>query len=139
MCRSYLRRVAGAIPEITAAGAGVVVVTPQSSARAGAWRDELGLRAALVLADPDRTLYRALGARRPVPFWVVRPRVLSAGLRAVRAREALALAPGDDALQLGADLVIDRQGRIVLLHLGRDAADRVPPEDLIAVVRGLAS
>ena len=126
-----------AVPVIQAAGARLVVVTPQSAARAAAWRDELALGSALVIADPERTLYRALGARRPKPLWVLRPRVASAGLRALLAGERVSVTRGDDTLQLGADVVLDRDGQIAFLHLAADAADRTPPDELVAVVRGL--
>jgi len=126
-----------AAPEIQAAGARLVVVTPQSAARAATWRDELSLGSALVIADPERTLYKALGARRPKPLWVLRPRVASAGVRALLAGERVSVTRGDDTLQLGADVVLDRDGQIAFLHLAADAADRTPPEELIAVLRRL--
>lgn len=126
-----------AVPEIEAAGALLVVVTPQSAARAAAWSDEHSLGSALVIADPERTLYQALGARRPKPLWVLRPRVASAGLRALIARERVGWTPGDDTLQLGADVVVDRDGQIAFLHVAADAADRVRPEGLLAVLQGL--
>ena len=58
-----------AAPEIEAEGARLVVVTPQSADRAATWRDEVSLGEALVIANPKRTLYKALGARRPKPLW----------------------------------------------------------------------
>ncbi len=128
-----------ALPEIEAAGAQLVVVTPQSAARAAAWRDELSLSSALVIADPERTLYRALGARRPKPLWVLRPRVARAGVRALLAGERVGVTRGDDTLQLGADVVVDKDGQIAFLHLAADADDRTPPEELIAVLRRLDS
>ena len=127
-----------AAPEIEAAGALLVVVTPQSAERAAAWRDELDFAAARVIADPDRVLYRALGARRPRPLWILRPRVAWAGMRAVLAGEGVGVTKGDDTLQLGADVVVDQEGRIAFLHLASDAADRTSPAELIKVVRGLA-
>jgi hypothetical protein len=137
VCRSYLRRVAEALPELEDAGARLVVVTPQTSVRAAAWRDALSLGGALVVADPQRTLYRALAARRPAPLWLLRPRVVAAGLRALAAREPVGVTRGDDTLQLGADVVVDGEGRIAFLHLAADASDRVPPAELLAVVREL--
>lgn len=109
-------------------------MTPQSATRAARWRDELSLGGALVLADPERALYRALGARRPTPLWVLRPRVATAGVRALLAGERVGVTRGDDTLQLGADVVLDGDGRIVFLHLTADAADRTPPAELIAVL-----
>ena len=126
-----------AVPEIEAAGARLVVVTPQSAARAATWRDELCLGSALVIADPERTLYRALGARRPSPLWVLRPRVASAGLRTLLAGERVSVTRGDDTLQLGADVVVNHEGQIAFLHLAADAADRTPPDELVAVLREL--
>lgn len=126
-----------ALPELEAAGATLVVVTPQSSDRAAAWRNELGLGRALVVADPDLTLYRALGARHPSPLWVLRPRVALAGLKALWRREGVGYTRGDDTLQLGADVVVDGDGRIALLQLAKDAADRVSPAQLLAAVRAL--
>jgi len=126
-----------AVSEIEDAGARLVVVTPQNAARAAAWRAELSLGRALVIADPDRTLYDAVGARRPAPFWLLRPRVMTAGLRALVARERIGFRSGDDTRQLGADVVIDRDGQIVFLHLAADAADRTPPEEILALLHQL--
>lgn len=126
-----------AAAEIESAGARLVVVTPQSADRAATWREELSLGEALVIADPDRTLYKALGARRPKPLWVLRPRVATAGVRALLAGDRPSVAKGDDTQQLGADVVLDRDGQIVFLHLAADAADRTPPEALITVLRAL--
>ena len=126
-----------AVSEIEAAGGALVVVTPQSAARAADWRDELSLSAAVVIADPERTLYKALGARRPLPFWLVRPRIVTAGVRALGSGERVRWSFGDDALQLGADVVVDRDGHIAYLNLASDAADRTAPEALVAVVRQL--
>ncbi len=91
----------------------------------------------LVIADPRRTLYRSLGALRPRPVWILRPRVLAAGLRAFLARERVSVTKGDDTLLLGIDLVVDATGRIALIHRARDAADRLPPSGLIDVLIGL--
>jgi hypothetical protein len=90
-----------------------------------------------VIADPERTLYRAIGARRPRPLWVLRPRVAAVGMRAILAGERPSVTKGDDTLQLGADVVVDEDGQIVFLHLASDAADRTPPEELIAVLHKL--
>lgn len=124
-------------PAIEAADARLVVVTPQSADRAAIWRDEMALRETLVIADPERTLYKALGARRPTPLWVLRPRVATAGVRALLAGERVSVSRGDDTLQLGADVVLDAKGQIAFLHLAADAADRTPPQKLISVLARL--
>jgi len=126
-----------AAAEIEAAGARLVVVTPQSADRAAIWRDEVSLGEPLVIADPERMLYKALGARRPKPLWVLRPRVAAVGIRAILAGDRPGVTKGDDTLQLGADVVVDKDGQIAFLHLASDAADRTPPAELVAVVQGL--
>ena len=128
-----------AVPEIEQAGGRLVIVTPQSAERARAWRAELELGEILVIADPKRTLYRELGARRPRPTWVLRPRVLAAGARAFLARERVSVTKGDDTLLLGIDLVVDAGGRIAFINRATDAADRTPPAELIDVVLSIAS
>ena len=101
------------------------------------WSDDLRLGSAVVVADPERVLYTALGARRPKPTWVLRPRVATSGLRALLAGERVSVTRGDDALQLGADVVVDQEGQIAFLHLASDATDRTPPGELIAVLRAI--
>ena len=90
-----------------------------------------------MIADPQRTLYTALGARRPAPLWMLRPRVVGAGLRAVAAREPVSVTRGDDTLQQGVDVVIDAEGDIAFIHRAADPADRTAPGELVAVLRGL--
>lgn len=126
-----------AVPELAAAGGRLVVVTPQDATRAVAWHDDLGLGGARVLADPERRLSRALGARRRGPLWVLRPRVVAAALRALLAGESFGRTRGDDTLLLGADVVIDRDGRIAFAHLAADPADRTEPAKLVAILGGL--
>lgn len=126
-----------AVPELEAAGATLVVVTPQAVTRAAAWRDALNLAGARVLADPKHHLYDALGARRRTPLWVLRPRVVTAALRALLAGESFGRTRGDDIVLLGADVVTDRDGRIAFVHRAADPADRTEPARLVAIVRGL--
>ena len=58
-------------------------------------------------------------------------------MRAILAGERPSVTKGDDTLQLGADVVVDEDGQIVFLHLASNAADRTPPEELIAVLHKL--
>ena len=41
---------------------------------------------------------------------------------------------GDDGFQLGADVVLDAEGRIVFIHRPATAADRIPVEQLLTYV-----
>jgi hypothetical protein len=109
--------------------------------RAAGWSRELGLEGGrtVVLADPGQELYAALGAGRPLPLWALRPRVAAAGVRALLARERVGWTRGDDGRLLGADVVVDADGRVVLLHVATDATDRVAPAQLVAALEGAAA
>lgn len=87
-----------------------------------------------VLADEDRSAYRAYGFGRG-PWWRVwgvatvrrYAELLRRGRRLERVR--------GDTLQLGGDVVVGRDGRIVLIHRSTGPADRPPVDDLVAAVR----
>mgnify|MGYP006292219081 FL=1 len=125
-----------ALPAIRAAGAGLLIVLPVAADRAAAWQRDHGATEALVAADPDYALYRALGIGRGSARALL--------LDPASWRDALAeLAHGrparkhrdDDGWLLGADLAIAADGRIAHLHRARTAADRLPAADLLARLR----
>lgn len=119
--------------EIRARGADLLVVMPIPPERAETWRRGHDARDVLVAADRERTLYRALDVGRGS----ARNLLLDPASWRDGAAEALRLRPawkarGDDGFQLGADVVLDRDAEVVLLHRPRTAADRIPVEELIA-------
>jgi hypothetical protein len=110
----------------------VVVTFADDPARLAAYRDHLGVDARLV-ADPDRSLYGSLGAgrgrwRRVWSLGTLRlyARLLRRGRRLQRADQ--------DTRQLGADVVVGRDGRIDRLWLPAGPDDRPPVEALLAAV-----
>lgn len=111
---------------------------PIDARRAGLWREMEGYEDITTLADPERTLYRALGAARPrVPLWTLRPATLVAGVRALRRGVRPTHVKGDDALQLGLDAITDRGGEIVRLHRASSASDRLAPLELVREIAAL--
>ena len=112
---------------------------PIDATRASLWREMEGLEDVVTLADPARSLSRALGAGRPrVPLWMFRPRDLLAGLAALRGGRRPRITSGDDGLQLGVDAVVAADGEVVVLHRARSASDRLPPAELVRRVEALA-
>ena len=95
------------------------------------WRAAAGLDDVLVLADPGRELFAAIGALRPRPLWVLRPSVLYEGARELAHGRPPTQRPGSDVLQLGADLVLDAGTEVVYSHIARSASDRVGPDVLL--------
>jgi hypothetical protein len=85
------------------------------------------------LSDPDRTLYRLLGADRGT-----RRQVWSAGTLRLYARllrdGGRLRRPTEDIRQLGADVVVGRDGRLRYLALPASPDARPPIDDLIAAL-----
>ena len=117
-------------------GAEVVVVSFAAVDRLGAYRDRHGWPFPVV-GDPGRTAYRMFGFASAGWAEVWRPRVVLryAGLllRGYRPRPA-----GEDVHQLGGDVVLDRDRRVVYLYRSADPADRPPAAELIAALASAA-
>lgn len=87
-----------------------------------------------VLVDEERASYRAYGFRRGsvrrvwgLRTWRAYARLLRAGRRFER--------PTEDTLQLGGDVVVDRDGRISYVFRSSDPADRPSVDELLDAVR----
>ena len=121
-----------AVPAIRAAGADLLVVLPIPADRAEGWRQANRAWDVTVAADPDRALYRALGVGRGTPrHLLLDPRSWrEAAAELLHGRLPLKHR-GDDGFQLGADLVLDAEGRIAFSHRPATAADRVPVAELL--------
>jgi hypothetical protein len=84
----------------------------------------------LVLADPSREVYRALGLAR-APLWrVYSPRTILTYARAARAGARL-LRPVEDTRQLGGDAVVV-DGSVVHIWRPRTPDDRPPVPEVLA-------
>lgn len=110
----------------------IAVVTFSAPERLAAYRLHLGIGFP-VLADPDRRLYALLGAHRATRRQVWSPgtlllyaRLLWQGRRPTK--------PTEDVHQLGADVVIGRDGRVRYLALPPTPASRPPIDELIAAI-----
>jgi len=115
-------------------GCVVALVTFTARRNLRGYRGRLGLPYA-VLADEDRTAYRAYGLGRG-PWWRVwGPATLRAYVGPVR-RGGRVGRPSEDTLQLGGDFVVGADGRLVYVHRSTGPADRPAVDDLIAAVRG---
>lgn len=113
------------------AAVALVTFAPQRVLRG--YRARLGLPYP-VLSDEDRAVYRAYGLGRG-PWWRVwGPATLRRYGQLLRRGRRLQRV-GGDTLQLGGDVVVGRDGRVVMVHRSRGPADRPPVDDLVAAVR----
>ena len=101
----------------------VVAISPAEPALLRSLRDSLGLRVVL-LSDPSWSTYRAYGLERGSSLrlllspglWFAYARLLARGRRPSR--------PAEDVLELGGDVIVDRDGRIAWIHRPRGITDR---------------
>lgn len=90
-----------------------------------------------ILADPDRSLYRAVGAGRGSLRRVWSPGTIALYARLLRHGRRLRR-PHDDTRQLGADLLVDDRGRLRRVWLPEGPDRRPDINELVAAVHELA-
>jgi len=123
----------GAIPEIHRLGAELIFLGNGTAEQARAFAEREGLTAP-VLTDPQRSVYRAAGARRGLS--ALRPAVIRNALRARRGgfkQRGLA----GDPLQLGGVLVIKAGGEVAWRHMSGALGDHPAAETILSVLRSL--
>ena len=87
-----------------------------------------------VVSDEERRVYRAYGLGRG-PWWrVYGVATLRRYVELLRRGRRLER-PTEDTLQLGGDVVVDREGRLAYVHRSRRPDDRPDVDELVAAVR----
>lgn len=113
----------------------VVVTFTDDIGRLDTYREHLGIDTP-VLADPERWLYRGVGAGRGSLRRVWSPGTLAMYAKLLRRGRRLR-PPTEDTRQLGADLLVDAGGRLRRLWLPEGPDLRPSVEDIVAAVREL--
>lgn len=113
----------------------VIITFADDPERLAAYRAHLGLDVP-VLADVDRVLYRMFGAARGSLRRVWSPGTLAMYAQLLRRGRRLS-APTEDTRQLGADAVLDQDGRLRRLWLPDSPNARIHIDEIIAAVRDL--
>lgn len=133
-CVAHLGEVARALPRLSAAGIGVLVVVQAKS-------DVLRLHLAKhplpfpVASDPDRAAYRAFGLGCVGWSHFARPGVLLGYLKLMlRGQRPRAPAGGEDVRQLGGDFVLSRDRIVEFAYPSRVATDRPTVDAVLAAV-----
>lgn len=111
----------------------VVVTFTDDVGRLDAYREHLGIEFP-ILADPDRSLYWAVGAGRGSLRRVWSPGTLAMYAKLLRQGRRLR-APSEDTRQLGADLLLDADGRLRRIWLPEGPDLHPGIEELVAAVR----
>jgi peroxiredoxin len=132
-CREHLAQLRGQQRVLDELGATVLVVSFEPPEQAAHLARSMGLPYS-ILSDPKRQAYRAFGLgqgeRERLWSW----ETAGAYLRGLR-HGYLPRRPAGDVAQLGADFVLDREGRVVFAYRGRSPADRPAVATVIDAVR----
>lgn len=130
VCNLHLRRVAGRIDDLRAAGIREVAVFHSAAETMRPYQGDLPFD---VIADPDRALYRRYGVERSLRS-VLDPRAWGAMVRGTLARHRSSAMTGEGGhLGLPADVLIAADGRIVAIHYGSHAADHWEVDAVLAL------
>ncbi len=128
-CNIALRGFHKSLPEIRAAGANLVAISPETPDNSMSTAEKNHLDFA-VLSDRGNKVARAYGVAYKIPEVIADQ---------FKGRLDLAKHNGDDSgeLPLGATYVIDRDGVIRFAFVDADYRKRAEPSDVVAALRGL--
>jgi hypothetical protein len=131
ICNTHLRSIVRRHDEIAAAGIQEVAVFHSSAQELAAYGDF----PFAIVGDPERRLYRELGAE-PSLQAVLHPRVWGAALQGLfQRRPGLLSVTKGGPLGLPADFLISPEGRVLALKYGTHAYDQWSVDELLAVAR----
>jgi NAD(P)-dependent dehydrogenase (short-subunit alcohol dehydrogenase family)/peroxiredoxin len=130
-CREQVAQLRDAHEGIRARGAELAIVGNGAAHFAKAFREDFALTGPL-LVDPDLRAYRAARLRRG-RVELLSPRLPLHALRALRSGARQGAVQGD-AWQLGGVFVIRPGGELVYRHVGREAGDHPPVQELLAAL-----
>jgi len=89
----------------------------------------------LLLVDPDRQTYKAIGAKKGTMGELLGPGVVARGIRSSLRSRVIQSAPVGHPAQLGGVLVVATDGRVTWAHLASDASDNPPNETVLEAAR----
>lgn len=83
-----------------------------------------------VIADPEKTLYKAFGVEKSVRA-LLHPRAWSAALKGMRQHGVRLPGSGESPLGLPADFLIDTAGRVLACRYGQHAFDQWDVDEVL--------
>lgn len=88
-----------------------------------------------LLADEGRTVYKAYGMRVGSLREIYSPQVIAKYARLIQGGMKMRMKTDEDTRQLGGDVIVGANGRVILAHCSKNQADRPSIETLIAAIR----
>jgi len=116
--------------QFEAAGA-VPVLIGQGTPKHAKWFSDKYAPSLRVLADEQRTSYKALGLKVGSPGDLIGPRSAAAGIKHMRRSGVVQGRPIGNVAQLGGALVVAPGGEVLLEHRSKHAGDSVEVKPLL--------
>ena len=113
------------------AGVGLVLVGQATPRHAQHFAKKLGLDGLTVLADEDRSTYKAVGLRRANLGQLLGPKSVMSGIKHGRRSGVVQGKIIGDAAQLGGAIVVTPAGEVVFRQASENAGDTIEPADLL--------
>ena len=88
-----------------------------------------------LLADEGRAVYKAYGMRVGSLREIYSPQVIAKYARLIRGGMKMQMKTDEDTRQLGGDVIVGPDGRIIFAHCSKNQADRPSVETLVAAIR----
>ena len=122
--------------ELAETGVGIVALFFSQVDRLPQYRTHFGIPDAIpLLADEGRVVYKAYGMRVGSLRQIYSPKVIAKYARLIRGGMKMQMKTDEDTRQLGGDVIVGPDGRIILAHCSKNQADRPGVETLIAAIR----
>ena len=135
-CRQHAVQLNGAREEFAEAGIDVVLIGQATPRHAAFFRNKYDLELP-VLADKDRSSYKAAGAKVATMGELLGPKSVSKGIgHSVKSRGAIRQGKmiGHPA-QLGGAMIVTPAGDVCWSHMADDASDNAANEELLEAAR----
>ena len=111
--------------ELAEMGVGIVALFFSQLHRLPQYRTHFGIPDDIpLLADEGRTVYKAYGMRIGSLREIYSPEVIAKYARLIRGGMKMKMKTDEDTRQLGGDVIVGADGRIILAHCSKNQADR---------------
>ena len=115
---------------------GIVVLFFSQSRRLPEYRTHFAVPTPIpLLADEERAVYKAYGMRVGSIRDIYGPDTIRKYAELIRKGMKMRLKTDEDTRQLGGDVIIGPDGRVILAHCSKNQADRPRVDTLVAAIR----
>lgn len=137
-CQAHLGEVKASKAAFERSGAAIVVVSFAEPAQLVHYQEHHHWPFP-ILADPERSAYRAFSLKRLSWFQLFSPKTLMRYLKLFREGMKREDYGQDDIHQSGGDFLLDREGNVLFAHRSRNPADRPSAPELLRKIERLKS